>query len=272
MSAYLTHDMIRSMAPSVYATQPYHSMSDRYRFVPTSEVVDILGEQGFLPVRAEQSRSRIEGKESFTRHMLRFRRSTDLVTIGRDVGTEIPELVLVNSHDGTSCYQFSAGVYRVVCRNGMISRDSESRSELSVKHKGGDNFSRQIIDVTAEVTVGMDRVMGQVATFKQISLPAPMQHAFATAAAELRDNANIVPAQLLSGRRREDRPMTHDGPRDLWTTMNVVQENMMQGGIRGRNPETGKRSTTRPIKSVDADVRTNKALWLLAAEMAKLVS
>lgn len=33
---------------------------------------------------------------------------------------------------------------------------------------------------------------------------------------------------------------------------------------------TGRRATTRPVTGVDGDVKTNKALWRLAEEMAKL--
>jgi hypothetical protein len=39
-------------------------MSARYRHVPTIEVVDILRDRGFHPVKAVQSRSRIEGKQA----------------------------------------------------------------------------------------------------------------------------------------------------------------------------------------------------------------
>ncbi len=38
----LSDIQLRNMAPSVFATAPYTAVSDRYRFVPTSEVVDLL--------------------------------------------------------------------------------------------------------------------------------------------------------------------------------------------------------------------------------------
>ncbi len=34
---------------------------------------------------------------------------------------------------------------------------------------------------------------------------------------------------------------------------------------------TGRRMTTKPIKAIDADVKTNRALWVLAERMAELV-
>ena len=35
----------------------------------------------------------------------------------------LPEIVMVNSHDGSSSYQLRAGIYRLGCSNGMIVGD-----------------------------------------------------------------------------------------------------------------------------------------------------
>ena len=32
----------------------------------------------------------------------------------------VPEVVFLNSHDGTSAYQLRMGIFRVVCTNGLI--------------------------------------------------------------------------------------------------------------------------------------------------------
>src|SRR5438309_1834188 len=102
----LTLDMIRRTAPSVFAERPWDTMSERYRFFPTVHVVEGLMAQGFLPVRAQQSRSRIEGKGAYTKHMLRFRHAS---MADRAVASTVPEIVIVNSHDGTSAYHLSLG-------------------------------------------------------------------------------------------------------------------------------------------------------------------
>src|SRR5262249_39803793 len=109
----LDDDQLRRRVPSVFATAPWGGMSGRYRMVPTIDVVGMLRDRGFLPVRAEQSRTLVPGKGEFTRHMIRFR-SADLMA-PLAAGAEIPELVLVNAHDGTSAYKFLAGIFRLVC-------------------------------------------------------------------------------------------------------------------------------------------------------------
>jgi hypothetical protein len=55
----------------------------------------------------------------------------------------------------------------------------------------------------------------------------------------------------------------------LWTTFQRVQENMMRGGQPGRSTQ-GRRVRTRPVGSIDRSVSLNRALWVLAEEMAKI--
>ena len=237
-------------------------MSGRYRMVPTIEVVGMLRDKGFSPVRAEQSRTRIPGKGDFTRHMLRFRHADHLSPLA--VGAEVPELVLVNSHDGTSAYKFLAGIFRLVCSNGMVVQSSDHGS-ISVRHSGGSDFRDRVIDATFRIMDDAPRTLAKIDAWKQIELTPPQREAFAAAALELKDNRAVTPAQLLTPRRAEDRKA------DLWTTASVVQEHVLRGGDRGR-AATGRRTTTRPVKSVGEDVRLNRALWTLAERLGQLVS
>jgi hypothetical protein len=112
------------VAPSIFAAQAYSGMSARYAFIPTITVVEKMRSEGFLPVAAMQSRTRIEGKQDFTKHLIRFRdvRNGDAPAI-RTLGEVYPELVLTNSHDGASAYKLDAGLFRLVCTNGMVVSD-----------------------------------------------------------------------------------------------------------------------------------------------------
>ena len=109
------------------------------------------------------------------------------------------------------------------------------------------------------------RTLAKIDAWKQIELTPPQRDAFAAAALELKDNRAVAPAQLLAPRRPEDRKA------DLWTTASVVQEHLLRGGDRGR-AATGRRTTTRPVKSVGEDLRLNRALWTLAERLADAVS
>ena len=58
---------------------------------------------------------------------------------------------------------------------------------------------------------------------------------------------------------------------NLWGVFNMVQENLINGGVHGRSA-SGRRTTTRGVKSVTEDLRLNKALWTLAAEMRGILA
>ncbi|NBW19567.1 MAG: DUF932 domain-containing protein, partial [Caulobacteraceae bacterium] len=51
------------------------------------------------------------------------------------VGDTFPEVVLVNANDGSSAYKLMAGVFRLVCLNGMVVAERQT-GQVSVHHKG----------------------------------------------------------------------------------------------------------------------------------------
>ena len=68
-------------------------------------------------------------------------------------------------------------------------------------------------------------------------------------------------------RRRED------VDRSLWTTFNVIQENVVRGGLQGRKRNAEgriRRAQTRAINGIDQNVTLNRALWTLAEGMQRL--
>lgn len=257
-TATLTRDDLRTAAPSVFASAPWQAMSGRYRMVPTIEVVDMLAERGFRPVRAYQATSRTPDKRAYSKHLIRFRHEESLAP--GHAGEESPELVLTNSHDGTSAYRFLAGVFRLVCGNGLIVQSADFGS-ISVRHSGGSDLRKLIADATRRVADEAPRTLETIGAWKGVELSREQRLAFAEAAWELKPNPSIRPSHLLIPRRLED-----DRP-DLWHTLNRVQENLIRGDLRGRN-ERGRRVRTRPIRSVDADLRINRGLWRLAEGLA----
>lgn len=265
----LSLEQMYKASPSVFASKPWHKKSDKYRFIPTINVVERMIEEGFVPVRASQSRTRIEGKENFTKHMVRFR---SLSHIGNNltVGDSIPELVLINSHDGASSYQLMAGIFRVVCSNGLIVCSS-SFGDIRTRHSGQKDLAEEVIDASYEVIEHMPEVAGQIEKFNAIELQKGEQIAFAKACSIVHNTAiDYSPEQLLVNRRAED-AADGKGNRSLWKTYNVIQENILRGGISGL-ARNGRQRETRTIKSVHEDIRTNKALWTLTEEMSQLVA
>jgi hypothetical protein len=108
----LAEDQMRRAAPSIFTEGKHGSRSERYTYIPTIDVLRGLRQEGFEPFMVAQSKSRIEGKTEFTKHMIRMRHAGQVNT-----RPEANEIILINSHDGASSYQMLAGVFRL-CRAG----------------------------------------------------------------------------------------------------------------------------------------------------------
>lgn len=252
-------------APSIFAAQPWERMSERYTFIPTIQIVDRMRAEGFQPVAVKQSNTRIEGKQEFTKHMIRFRdmRNGAAPAI-RTLGEIYPELVLTNSHDGASAYKLDAGLFRLICLNGMVVSEGNI-SQINVRHSGS---SDGIIEASYQIVDQFPKVLDSVERFSALRLTAPQQKIYAEAALELRYDAGTAPIsaeQVIRPRRTADADAT------LWNTFNAAQENLITGGLRGRNTETSRRLRTREVTGISENSRLNKALWTLTTEMAKLV-
>jgi hypothetical protein len=266
----LTIEEIARRAPSALATRPYDGMSAKYSHIPTLGMVEAMIAARFLPFSAVQSRTRVPGKGAFTKHMLRFRHED--VSQSLAVGDVIPEVVLINSHDGTSAYKLIAGLYRLICSNGLMVSDGEIDS-ISVAHKG--DVSKNVVEGSYKLIGDTQKSLATVQRWTQLQLTAGEQAAFAESAHRLRFadadgkvTTPITPAQLLAPRRRDD------AGSDLWRTFNRVQENAISGGLsamqRDANGRRVRRVSTRPINGIDQDVRLNRALWELASKIAEL--
>ncbi|CNL29131.1 TPA: DUF932 domain-containing protein [Yersinia enterocolitica] len=249
----LTHDELAHYVPSVFSEEKHESRSDRYTYIPTISLLGSLAKEGFQPFFACQTRVRDLGKREHTKHMLRLRRE------GQIQGKEVPEIILLNSHDGSSSYQMIPGMFRFVCANGMVCGDSFG--EVRVPHKG--DVVGQVIEGAYEVLSLFDRVEEQRELMQDISLSTPARQAFAHAALNYRygeEHHPVTEAQILTPRRWEDKKD------DLWTTYQRVQENMLKGGLMGISVN-GKRAHTRAVKGIEGDIKLNRALWVMAEQM-----
>lgn len=266
-SSPLSNDQIGRIAPSVFAEEKHASRSERYTYIPTIQVLDGLRKEGFEPYMVAQGRSRIEGKAEFTKHMLRLRHvdQATLGHIGGAVGEEFNEIVLINSHDGTSSYQMMSGLFRLACSNGLVVC-KETLSDIRVKHSG--DIIGDVIQGAYNTLDGFGLIRDVTENMKALRLTAPEARIFADAALSIKYDEDEVSAPFDAGVLLNARRSSDVSP-DLWTTFNRVQENLVRGGIPGRTAD-GRRTRTREVQAIDANVKLNRALWTLAEKMAEL--
>ncbi|MDD3018747.1 MAG: DUF932 domain-containing protein [Comamonas sp.] len=255
----LSDDQIHRVAPSIFAEAPHESRSQRYAYIPTATVLTELRKEGFQPFMVTQTRTRHEDRRDYTKHMIRLRHASQI-----NVRGEANEIILLNSHDGTSSYQMLAGMFRFVCSNGLVCGDTVA--DVRVPHKG--DVAGQVIEGAYQVLHGFDRALESRESMQAITLDEGEAEVFARAALSLKYDdpdkpAPITESQILMPRRFDDRRP------DLWSVFNRTQENLTKGGLHGRSAN-GRRQQTRPVQGIDSDIRLNRALWLLADGLRQL--
>ena len=289
----LTDEQLHTYAPSIMTQDPSPRMSTRYKQVKTIDLVNLMRKQDWVPTRARQINTRLENNRPFCKHEIRFSRRADVGT-QTAVGGEMVQAILTNSHNGTSVFKFLMGIYRLVCSNGLVVAQSKMGA-INIKHVGFD--PQEVIDAASTITDRAEVVTSRINALKSVTLSIDEQFVFARAASKLigDEETPVVLDSLLRAKRYED----HNG--SLWTTYNVVQENMLKGGVRlirplkegssisrYRSTRTGdaisesglsgkldpnklyRVSKSKAVKSIDKDIKLNEALWTLTEEFAAL--
>lgn len=266
LNSSLTLEQIKHATPSVFAEQRHESRSEKYVYIPTSVILERLMREGFQPVSVVQGGSRDEAKKGFTKHAIRLRHVDLKLTTVDQIFTEI---CLWNSHDGTSAYGMNIAPFRIRCLNGLVVKSGDLDG-MRVPHKG--DIAGQVIDGCISIMGQAPELADSIRGMESLQLSPAEQQIFANAAHRLRYDepalAPIKPVELLRTRRDADRAS------DVWTTFNVIQENVIKGGIPYVQTDTNGRRVarreTRPINGIDQNTNLNRALWQLAEEMKAL--
>jgi len=254
----ITETQLNHIAPSVFSTKSHENTSSKYAVIPTIDCVRGLEKAGFYPVKVQESNCRDKDNKPFARHMIRFRREGTI-----EVGGNVPEIVMINSHDGKSSYQLRAGIYRLVCANGLVvGNDMFYRS---VRHQG--DVISKVVESAVEIIEIMPKAIEISKEWKGITLNHEERKIYAESAALLKwDKGEIE----LNSESLLDRRRYADYGDDLWSTFNAVQENLIRGGVRYYNSASRTRRSTRGVNSVTENSRLNTSLWNLTARMASM--
>jgi hypothetical protein len=280
----LTEKELKLLAPSIFAREAHESRSERFAPIPTIEVLRHIAKAGFVPVGVKESTARDSGKAPFTKHLIRLRR---LDGEQRQVGDTVFEMLMKNANDGSAAYHLLAGLWRIRCMNSLVTQDRKL-GEVAIRHTG--DAPKEVLEASFKVLERADTTLQTAARWGKIELKEIERLNFAKKAHKRafvdkhlkglspddRAKADVTratygvasavkPAMLLEARRDGDKGT------DLWTTFNVIQENVIKGGQSGYGHDSVGRAcnyTSRPVKSIDADVTMNTFLWGLADELA----
>jgi len=246
----LPRSIMHDVAPAVFASEPYRNCSDKYRFISTIDVLDALYDEGYRVHMIGQSKPRLADKNNFAKHIVRLRHESPN---SKGVANEI---VLRNSSDTSSSAVMMAGVFRTVCMNGLIAGDISQ--EIKIKHIG--TSVGDYIDGAYTIINQFKEIDKHREAMEQTYLSKDKMNVFAEEAMAIRfdeSKEHILGSYLLHQRRQAD--LTPD----LFTTFNVVQENLLKWSIRGYTNKCNFK-TMRKVTAIDETVRINRELWNLA--------
>ena len=238
-------------------------LSKHYSFVPTMNVVNDLRALGYEVVDAKQVSARKKSTKGYQKHMLTLEHPKYKV----EGSKEYPQILLTNSHDGGNAFTLSAGIFRLVCSNGLVIK-TEDYGSARLVHKGYSFEAVQTLVKEFEVTVA--EVLDKITAMKKVQLTKDQQIEFAKQAALLRfksksyneDNIEKVVNidDLLNIERKED------AGNGLYEVFNRVQESLINGKYTYLGTKDKPRKA-RPIKNFKQNIEVNKKLSELAFEL-----
>lgn len=253
---FLTKEQIKEKAKSIFATGGGENTSERYSHIPTYQIVEDMKVLGWEVVDVKEVKAR--KNVGFQKHLVVFR-NNDIVIDGKDGDTVFPQILLTNSSDGKNAFTFRAGLFRLICENGLVI-STQDFANMKIRHYG-----YKFEDLKATITNIVEKLPLTVASmnkFKQIQLNKKQIIKLAKEALNIRfgevemNRITVDWNEFVKPTRRED-----EGT-DLWSVFNVVQEKVLEGDF---NYVAGNRSRkARKIKNFNQDMELNSRLYELA--------
>ena len=255
---FIDKSEIKNRANSIFTTTGSPSTSDKYAHISTEKIIDDMELLGWGVVDAKQVKAR--KSVGFQKHLVVFRNS-EIVIDGADGDTVFPQILLTNSHDGKNAFTFTAGLFRMICENGLVICNQEFEN-LKIRHYGYD-FEELEKTINAMVEK-LPLTVESMNRFKTTVLNSNQMLDFAKRALNSRftdselEHITIDLNDLLTPSREEDKG------NDMWSVFNTVQEKLTHGlfnyGYGSKNRKA------RKIKNFNKDMELNNKLYQLANE------
>jgi len=266
---FLSTDEIREQAPVIFAGGPTREVSERYVYADTPTIINDMDKLGWKVRQVGQRKARKENT-TFSPHFVRFA-NPDYRIKGNGGDYSFPEVVMKNRYDGLGAVEFMAGVFRLVCSNGMVI-STESFGEMKLNHRGYsfEEMRKLVGDrvVSIEEQVAVMNAMKDTTLMKEQQRELAMQGLLIRGQVSKKEEGKfrgkvdiLTLDEILTPERNEDKGT------DLWNTFNVVQEKMVNGGFHTQLGLNTKIRKVRAIKSFEQDLSLNKQLFSAAQEL-----
>ena len=281
----LSKDELREIAPSIFSTKPSPEVSKHYSHIPTDKLIDDMELLGWFPIDAKEVNARTKGTMGFQKHLVVFRnpdivinqmpnnivqsstsptgyRRTDGTFAKKNpIDTVFPQILLTNSHDGKNAFTFTAGLFRMICENGLVISTNEFE-KVSIRHMGYDfdELQVQINEMVEQLPLtveSMNKMIDTQMNQKSILKFAKDMLAVRFPEDELR-RITIDMDEFITPVRPEDKGD------DLWSVFNVIQEKIIEGDFE--YTVGTKHRKARQIKNFKQDMDLNSKMFDVALD------
>lgn len=236
-------------------------VTDKYMFLDTRRVVQDMRDLGYEATGFRRAKGRTVDAE-YGLHEVEFMKPEHIKA--RDFRHEAPRVLFMNSYDGSRKARFAAGLIRFACLNGMITGDL--LANLTFLHMG--DYEEELMKQMKSIAEETPKVFDRIDKYRSLVLDDEVYIDMADQALQLRypkeeERPIVDPAALTMPRRRED----HGA--DLYTAFNVLQENIIRGGVPGQLPD-GRGRVMQPVHHIERSNTLNRDLWKLLETTAEL--
>lgn len=235
--------------------QTSHLGSSKFGFISSANLVTQFEKHGLTldkVVEMKIKKNKLE-RQGFQKHRMLF-------NTGLNVKDGTLQLLVTNSHEGSSALKFQLGFFRFVCSNGLVV-GNDIVTPVKIRHTI-DN-AEHLNDSISMILNQKTKVYESIESLSSKKLNDDQILDFSQKALDLRGyeltNGLLVPRFTV--KRTEDRQA------DAFTVMNVIQENIIRTGFKAFDDQ-GKMHGLRAIKSLDEQNRINTGLWDLATSIA----
>ena len=252
---------LKEIAPSIFSKTPSGNVTKKYTHIPTDRVIKDMELLGWGVVDAKEVKARTQDTKGFQKHLVVFR-NPDVVINGEDGDTVYPQVLLTNSHDGKNAFTFTAGLYRMICENGLVVADTKFE-DFKVRHMGYDFETLQ--DTIKDIVGSLDLTVESMNKMKATELNEKQMFELAKSFLDMRVEGSLASyteeaiEDVLEPQRKQDKG------NGLWEVFNRVQENIIEGNFQYHVGKGAPRQA-RVIKNFKQDQILNKKMFSKALE------
>lgn len=244
--------------------QTTHKNSKRYQQIESTDLVDYFQGKGWIHDTTSFAQPRDKTKLGFQKHVMIFEHP-DLII---DDENRL-QLLITNSHDGTSSIIFNIGIYRAVCANGMVVGTQFFEERL--RHVGH-NFYLELENIKDKIVARAPYILQTIKNMQATELTRMEVVVLAEEIAKKRFASLGDSLKQVNLRKLITPQRIADTSRDLYTVFNILQERVIRGGIEyvkevhtkdleGNIKVEMKNNTTREIKSIDGKRKLNQMVF-----------